>query len=189
MTTSNRVGANNLDCWSDNILTRKLTVIIITASVNIFPISKFVPVKKIPKTEIDSSKSSNEVENRNGEAINYKYAFCVRQIFHTLKSIIEYNHLLIGAWRVYNKRKMRIISAPPREKVGLFQNLRFDLSVFFIGSTSSESGKSERLGFQLTYLSAEKFENRVFFPCFLNFDHALSQSVEDLSPKTHFTKS
>jgi hypothetical protein len=79
---------------------------------------------------------------------------------------------------------MRIISAPPRVKVGLFQNLRFDLSVLFIGSTSSESGKSERLGFQLTYLFGEKFEKRVFFPCFLKFVHALSQSVEDLSPET-----
>ena len=95
---------------------------------------------------------------------------------------MKLNYLLIGARSVYNKRKMRIISVPPKVKVGLFQNFRFDLSVLLIGSTSSEIGNSERLGFQLTYLSGEKFEKRVFLPCFLKFDHALSQSVDDLSP-------
>lgn len=149
---------------------------------DVFSMFKFVPLKKFRVLKFNQVDQATKTET--GEDINYKYAFCVRQIFHTFKLYSWMNYLLIGAWRVYNKRKMRIISAPPRVKVGLFQNLRFDLSVLFIGSTSSESGKSERLGFQLTYLSAEKFENRVFFPCFLNFDHALSQSVEDLSPKT-----
>lgn len=79
---------------------------------------------------------------------------------------------------------MTIKIATDRVKAGLVQNMRFDLSVLLIGSTSSESGNSERLGFQLTYLSGENFEKSVFLPCFLKFDHALSQSVEDLSPET-----
>jgi len=73
----------------------------------------------------------------------------------------ERDHL-IGARMVYNKRNVTIIIAPPRVKVGLFQNSRFDLSVLLIGSTSSERGNSERLGFQLTYLS-ENFE-KAFLP-------------------------
>lgn len=101
------------------------------------------------------------------------YIFCERKL-----------HLIgIGARMVYNKRKVTIIIAPPRVKVGLFQNMRFDLSVLLIGSTSSERGYSERLGFQLTYLS-ENLEKALLPPCFFNFDHALSQSVVDLSPDT-----
>ncbi|KAK6126041.1 hypothetical protein DH2020_040155 [Rehmannia glutinosa] len=74
--------------------------------------------------------------------------------------------------------------APARVNLGLVHNMRFDLSVLLMGSTSSDNGNSERLGFQLTYLSGEKFENNVFFPCFLKLDHALSQSVE--AKNSHF---
>lgn len=80
--------------------------------------------------------------------------------------------------------------APTRVKLVLVHKLRFDLSVLLMGSTSSDNGNSERLGFQLTYLSGEKSEKSVFFPCFLNLDQALSQSVENLSPakrKTEYT--
>ncbi|GER43487.1 zinc finger CCCH domain-containing protein 21 [Striga asiatica] len=66
--------------------------------------------------------------------------------------------------------------------------IRFDLSVLLIGSISSDNGYSERFGFQLTYLSGEKFENKVFFPCFLKLDQALSQSIEYLSPIYEVTK-
>ncbi|BAS83619.1 Os03g0285133 [Oryza sativa Japonica Group] len=65
---------------------------------------------------------------------------------------------------------------------GLVHNIRLDLSVLLIGSTSSDNGYSLRRGFQLTYLFGENSENRVFFPFFLNVDQALSQSVDDVSP-------
>lgn len=71
--------------------------------------------------------------------------------------------------------------APTRVNLGLVHNIRFDLSLLLMGSTSSDSGYSDRLGFQLTYLSGEKPENSVFFPFFLKLDHALSQSLENLS--------
>lgn len=78
---------------------------------------------------------------------------------------------------------MTIKIATTNVNLGLVHNMRFDLSVLLMGSTSSERGYSDRLGFQLTYLSGEKPENKFFFPCFLKLDHALSQSVENLSPK------
>ncbi|KAF7804502.1 reverse transcriptase domain-containing protein [Senna tora] len=79
---------------------------------------------------------------------------------------------------VYNNRNETIRIATTKVKLGLVHNMRFDLSVLLIGSTSSESGYSERLGFQLTYLSGENWENSVFLPCFLKFDHALSQCAD-----------
>lgn len=48
-------------------------------------------------------------------------------------------------------------------KFGLVHNLRLDLSVFLMGSISSEAGNSDRLGFQLTYLFGVKLEKSVFF--------------------------
>ena len=83
---------------------------------------------------------------------------------------------------VYTKRNVTITTAPPRVKLGLVHNMRFDLSVLLMGLTSSDSGYSERLGFQLTYLFGENCEKIDFFPCFLKLDQALSQSIEDLSP-------
>lgn len=80
------------------------------------------------------------------------------------------------------RRNVTIIIAPTRVNLGLVHNIRFDLSVLLMGSTSSDSGKSEGLGSQLTYLLGEKSENNVFFPFILKLDHALSQSLEDLSP-------
>lgn len=94
---------------------------------------------------------------------------------------IEKVHL-IGARIVYTRRKVTITMATPRVNLGLVHNIRLDLSVLLMGSTSSDSGNSERLGFQLTYLLGEKSEKKVFFPFFLKLDHALSQSVENLSP-------
>lgn len=72
--------------------------------------------------------------------------------------------------------------APPRVKLELVHRTRLDLSVLLIGSTSSDKGYSDRFGLQLTYLSGEKLENKDFFPCFLKFFQALSQSWDDLSP-------
>lgn len=89
---------------------------------------------------------------------------------------------MIGARMVYNKRNETIKIAPTKVKPGLVHNMRFDLSVLLIGSVSSEIGNSDRLGFQLTYLSGENWEKSDFLPCFLKFDHALSQSLENLSP-------
>ena len=80
---------------------------------------------------------------------------------------------------------MIITIAPARVNLGLVHSIRFDLSVLFMGSTSSDNGYSDLRGFQLTYLLGEKSENIVFFPRFLNLDHALSQSVESLSPDSH----
>lgn len=77
---------------------------------------------------------------------------------------------------------MTITIAPTRVNLGLVHSIRFDLSVLFMGSTSSDKGYSDLGGFQLTYLFGEKSEKIVFFPRFLNFDQALSQSVERLSP-------
>lgn len=74
-----------------------------------------------------------------------------------------------------------MIIAPTKVNWGLVQSVKLDLSVLLIGSTSSDKGYSLRRGFQLTYLSGEKSENRVLFPFFLNVAHALSQSV-DVSP-------
>lgn len=96
---------------------------------------------------------------------------------------IEKVHL-IGARIVYTRRKVTITMATPRVNLGLVHNIRLDLSVLLMGSTSSDSGNSERFGFQLTYLLGEKSEKKVFFPFFLKLDHALSQSVENLSPTT-----
>lgn len=73
--------------------------------------------------------------------------------------------------------------APARVNFGLVHNKRFDLSVLLMGSTSSDGGQFERLGFQVTYLLGENCEKKVFFPCFLKLDQALSQSVEYLSPE------
>ncbi|KAL5994210.1 hypothetical protein ACLOJK_035082 [Asimina triloba] len=75
--------------------------------------------------------------------------------------------------------------APARVNFGLVHSIKFDLSVLLIGSTSSDNGYSDRLGFQLTYLSGLNCENSDFFPCFLKFDQALSQSVGALLPKEH----
>ncbi|KAH6824142.1 hypothetical protein C2S53_000579 [Perilla frutescens var. hirtella] len=98
-----------------------------------------------------------------------------------IRKILRRVHL-IGATIVYTRRKVTIIIAPTRVNLGLVHNIRLDLSVLLMGSTSSDSGNSDRLGFQLTYLLGEKSENNVFFPFFLKLDHALSQSVENLSP-------
>lgn len=72
--------------------------------------------------------------------------------------------------------------APTRVNLGLVQSLRFDLSVFFIGSTSSERGYSDLLGFQVTYLSTSNWEKRVLLLLFLKLAHALSQSVGRFPP-------
>lgn len=84
---------------------------------------------------------------------------------------------------VYMRRKVTMTIAPPRVKPGLVHSLKFDLSALLMGSTSSDNGKLDRLGFQLTYLSGGvNCESRLFFPCFLKLDQALSQSVvENLS--------
>jgi len=71
-----------------------------------------------------------------------------------------------------------MIIAPTKVNWGLVHNIKLDLSVLLIGSTSSDTGYSLRRGFQVTYLFGEKSENRVLFPFFLNVDQALSQSVE-----------
>lgn len=78
--------------------------------------------------------------------------------------------------------------APTRVNFGLVHNMRLDLSVFLMGSISSDNGYSERRGFQLTYLSGLNFEERDFFPCFLKLDQALSQSVDSLSPDKYKEK-
>lgn len=84
---------------------------------------------------------------------------------------------------VYNKRNETIIIAPTKVNPGLVHNMRFDLSVLFIGSTSSDKGYFDCLGFQVTYLLGENPEKKDLLLCFLKLDHALSQSVENLSPE------
>lgn len=139
-----------------------------------------------PRKNIVSSGWSNRTTKENGEKPSITLVKDLHFLWNNISVLQLYcfkrDHL-IGARMVYNRRNKTIIIAPPKVKVGLFQKLRFDLSVLLIGSTSSERGNSERLGFQLTYLS-ENLEKGFFPPCFLNFDHALSQSVEDLSPET-----
>lgn len=81
---------------------------------------------------------------------------------------------------------MTITIAPTRVNCGLVHSIRFDFSALLIGSTSSDNGYSERLGFHVTYLFGENcekmFEKMFFLLRFLKLDQALSQSVEDLSP-------
>ena len=72
--------------------------------------------------------------------------------------------------------------APTSVNLGLVQSMRLDLSVLFIGSTSSDKSNSDLGGFQVTYLSTLNCENNDFLLCFLKFFHALSQSVDALSP-------
>ena len=72
--------------------------------------------------------------------------------------------------------------APTSVNVGLVQSIRLDLSVLFMGSTSSDNGNSDLGGFHVTYLSTLNWEKNVFLLCFLKLFHALSQSVDDLSP-------
>lgn len=91
------------------------------------------------------------------------------------------NIYLMGKRIVYTRRKVTMTIAPPRVKPGLVHSLKFDLSALLMGSTSSDNGQLDRLGFQLTYLFGVNCENRLFFPCFLKLDQALSQSVENLS--------
>lgn len=88
----------------------------------------------------------------------------------------------MGAMMVYMRSNVTITMASPSVNLGLVHNMRIDLSVLLTGSTSSDSGNSERLGFQVTYLFGLNWEKNVFFPRFLKFDHALSQSVEEFSP-------
>ena len=47
---------------------------------------------------------------------------------------------LTGARMVYSKRNETIIMAPTKVNPGLVHNMRFDLSVLFMGSTSSDEG-------------------------------------------------
>lgn len=82
---------------------------------------------------------------------------------------------------VYTSRKVTMTTAPPRVKPGPVHKLKFDLSALLMGSTSSDNGKLDRLGFHVTYLFGVNCENRLFFPFCLKLDQALSQSVEDLS--------
>lgn len=74
--------------------------------------------------------------------------------------------------------------APTNVNFGLVQSMRLDLSVLLIGSTSSDNGNSDLGGFHVTYLSTLNWEKNVFLLCFLKLFHALSQSLDDLSPET-----
>lgn len=126
------------------------------------------------------NRHNKEQDTRNH--VNKQFTIPVKPWFYF--KYTNQGHHLTGARMVYNKRNETITIAPTKVNPGLVHSMRFDLSVFLMGSTSSEIGNSDRLGFQLTYLSGENWEKSVFLPCFLKFDHALSQSVENLSPGT-----
>jgi hypothetical protein len=60
-----------------------------------------------------------------------------------------------------------MIISPTKVTWGLVHNMKLDLLVLLIGSTSSDNGYSLHRGFQLTYLFGEKSENKVLFHLFL----------------------